>query len=349
MADLPNLSDRRPWPTPEDAPDAALPLVRSALDSAAPEAAASDASHAPPRCAFTVDLEDWFHGLELSPDRWSGLEARAVAVTGRLLDMLAAHRARATFFVLGRIAEAHPELVQRILAAGHEIGSHGNEHQFVYRQSPDAFARDLDRSLTALQRAGAPTVMTYRAPYFSVTDRSLWALERLAAAGITLDSSIMPAPNPRYGIRSAPLGPHQIATPSGSLLELPVSCLELPQVPGILGQPPLRVPFAGGFYLRFFPLALTRAAIRHTLRQGRPVVFYIHPWELDPEQPRVRLPSSVAATRYYRLGSTARKLTALLREFRWSTLSEVARSYELSEVTARLNPALVRDAGRLHT
>jgi polysaccharide deacetylase family protein (PEP-CTERM system associated) len=308
----------QPWPTPAEAPDARLPLRRSALDSVEPP---------PPRCALTVDLEDWFHGLDLAPARWASLETRAVASTTRLLDLLAANGVRATFFILGRIAEAHPELVERILADGHEVGSHGHDHQFVYRQTRDSFARDLDASLAALRRAGAPDVASYRAPYFSITRRSLWALDLLAAAGITRDSSIMPARNPRYGIASAPLAPHLLQTVSGrSLLELPVSCLEVGSA---------RLPFGGGFYLRFLPLALIRAAIRHTLRQDRPVVFYVHPWELDPAQPRLKLPAQVAATRYYRLGSTTRKLTALLQELRWTTLAEVAASCQ--PVPARFN------------
>jgi polysaccharide deacetylase family protein (PEP-CTERM system associated) len=306
------------WPTPEDSAGAAQPLRRSLLDSA---------SETAPRFALTVDLEDWFHGLDLPPERWAGLESRAVASTMHLLDLLATHDASATFFVLGRIAETHPDLVARILDDGHEVGSHGYDHQFVYRQSPDGFARDLDASLEALRRAGAPNVVSYRAPYFSITRRSLWALDRLAAAGIVRDSSIMPAPNPRYGIASAPLAPHWIQTGSGSpLLELPVSCLQVG---------PARLPFAGGFYLRFFPLALTRAAIRATVRQGRPVVLYVHPWELDPSQPRLHLPARVAATRYHRLGCTTRKLTALLKAYRWSTLSEVATALADVAPTAR--------------
>jgi polysaccharide deacetylase family protein (PEP-CTERM system associated) len=316
-----------PWPTSAEAPDAHLPLRRSALDSA----------DAPPaRCALTIDLEDWFHGLDLAPTRWHGLERRAVASTRLLLAMLAEHRARATFFVLGRIAEAHPELVERILAEGHEIGSHGHDHQFVYRQAPDAFARDLDASLEALRRAGAPNVVSYRAPYFSITRDSLWALDRLAEAGIVRDSSIMPARNPRYGIVSAPLVPYSIQTaPGRPLLELPVSCLAAGR---------LRLPFGGGFYLRFLPLATIRAAIRHTLDQSRPVVFYLHPWELDPGQPRLRLPAQVAATRYYRLGSTARKLSALLEAFRWTTLGEVSDDLRMAPraVTVRHQPARPR-------
>jgi polysaccharide deacetylase family protein (PEP-CTERM system associated) len=279
---------------------------------------------------LTVDLEDWFHGLDLAPTRWPGLERRAVASTRLLLEMLAEHRARATFFVLGRIAEAHPELVERILADGHEIGSHGYNHQFVYRQTPDAFAWDLDTSLQALRRAGAPNVVSYRAPYFSITRDSLWALKRLAEAGIIRDSSIMPARNPRYGIVSAPLEPYSIQATSGRpLLELPVSCLAAGHI---------RLPFGGGFYLRFLPLTLIRAAIRHTLHQGRPVVFYLHPWELDPGQPRLRLPAHVAATRYYRLGSTARKLTALLEDFQWTTLGQVAANLHLAPRMMAVRP-----------
>ena len=267
-----------------------------------------------PRCALTVDLEDWFHGLDLPRSGWAGLESRVVAATTDLLALLAAHEARATFFVLGRVAEACPELVGRILAAGHEVGSHGHDHQFVYRQAPAEFARDLERSLGALDRAGAPPIRAYRAPYFSITRRSLWALDALVAAGIEVDSSIMPAPNPRYGIPDAPLGPHLIETAAGRpILEAPVSCL---------GLGPLRVPFAGGFYLRFFPRAAVRALVRRTLGAGRPVVLYLHPWELDPEQPRLTLPGRLAATRYHRLGSTAGKLASLLGAFAWTTLSD---------------------------
>ena len=267
-----------------------------------------------PRCALTVDLEDWFHGLELPPSSWAGLESRVVGATTRLLDVLAKHDARATVFVLGRVAEACPELVRLILAAGHEVGSHGHDHRFVYRQTPEEFARDLERSLQALERAGAPRVRAYRAPYFSITRRSLWALDALVAAGIDVDSSIMPAPNPRYGIPDAPLGPHLIETMAGRpILEAPVSCL---------GLGPLRIPFAGGFYLRFFPRVAVRALVRRTLAAGRPVVLCLHPWELDPEQPRLTLPGRVAATRYYRLGSTADKLAGLLDAFSWTTLSD---------------------------
>jgi polysaccharide deacetylase family protein (PEP-CTERM system associated) len=316
------LRSEPPWPTPAESPDAHLPLRRSALDSA----------DAPPaRCALTVDLEDWFHGLDLAPTRWPGLERRAVASTRRLLKMLAEHRVRATFFVLGRIADEHPELIEHILTDGHEIGSHGHDHQFVYRQTPDAFAWDLDASLAALRRAGAPDVVSYRAPYFSITRDSLWALDRLTEAGIVRDSSIMPARNPRYGIVSAPLAPYSIQTIAGRpLLELPVSCLAAGR---------LRLPFGGGFYLRFLPLVMIRAAIRHTLDQGRPVVFYLHPWELDPGQPRLRLPPQVAATRYYRLGSTARKLSALLEAFRWTPLGEVAADLPLAPRMMAVRPA----------
>ena len=267
-----------------------------------------------PRCALTIDLEDWFHGLELPTLRWATLESRVVGATTRLLAVLAEHDARATFFVVGRVAEACPELVGRILAAGHEVGSHGHDHQFAYRQTPDEFARDLERSLRALDRAGAPPIRAYRAPYFSITRRSLWALDTLVAAGIELDSSIMPAPNPRYGIPDAPLGPHLIETAAGPpILEAPVSCLAVG---------PLRIPFAGGFYLRLFPRAIIRALIRRTLAEGRPVVLYLHPWELDPDQPRLTLPRRVAATRYHRLGSTAGKLASLLDAFAWTTLSD---------------------------
>ena len=321
--------DLAAWPTPDDVQAAAQPLVLRMLDRPV---------HLPPRCALTVDVEDWFDGLDLPPGQCQGYESRVVASTERLLAMLAAHGARATFFVLGRVAAAHPELVERILAAGHEVGSHGHAHQFAYRQTPDAFARDLDASLVALARAGAPEIRDFRAPFFSVTRRSLWALDVLAAAGILRDSSIMPALNPRYGIPTAPLGPNLIQTATGATIqELPVSCL---------GLGPLRVPFAGGFYLRAFPLRLVAAAIGWTLSRGRPVVLYLHPWELDPDQPRLPVPARIAATRYHRLHCTARKLDALLASFRWGTLAEVADGLSLTSALSRSEGRWRRRSGR---
>jgi polysaccharide deacetylase family protein (PEP-CTERM system associated) len=310
------------WPTAADIAATAAPLVLSARDRPAnawDASATPSFSRQPARCALTADVEDWFDGLDLPPGRRIGYESRVVAATDSLLALFAAHRVRATFFVLGRVAERHPALVERILAAGHDVGSHGHEHHFAYRLTPEQFARDLDASLIALRRAGAGYVEDYRAPYFSVTRRSLWALDVLARAGIVRDSSIMPAPNPRYGIARAPVGPHRIATgPGRSIFELPVSCLD---VGG------LRVPFGGGVYLRAFPLALVRAALHWTLARGRPVVLYVHPWELDPTQPRLDLPRRIAATRYHRLGCTRRKLNALLGGFRWGTLAEVAAAW----------------------
>ena len=268
-------------------------------------------------CALTVDVEDWFHGLDLPVSAWEGLERRVEAATDRLLELLAEHGARATFFVLGRVADDHPDLVWRILSAGHEVGSHGYLHEFAYRQTPDTFARDLDASLVALDRAGAPTIRSYRAPFFSITRRSLWALDRLAAAGIVRDSSVIPATNPRYGIRTAPLAPHRVSTPEGrELLEVPVSCL---------AAGPLRVPFGGGFYMRFFSLRTLRAAISLTRAQRRPVVLYVHPWELDPDHPRIDLPRRVAMTHYHHLDGTRTKLASLLADSPWTALSDCFR------------------------
>jgi polysaccharide deacetylase family protein (PEP-CTERM system associated) len=324
------------WPTPADIRAAARPLDLSDLDRPIQaDRASRPTPSAPVRCAVTVDVEDWFDGLDLPPERRARLDPRVVAATDSLLALFAAHCVRATFFVLGRVAEEHPAIVERILAAGHDVGSHGYQHQFAYRLTPDAFARDLDASLESLRRAGARPIQEYRAPYFSVTRRSLWSLDLLTRAGIARDSSIMPAPNPRYGIAGAPLGPYRIATaPTRSILELPVSCLALG---------PLRVPFAGGVYLRAFPLRLVEAAMRWTLARGRPIVLYVHPWELDPEQPRLTLPRPIAATRYHRLRSTRRKLNALLGAFRWGTLADVAATWSEDLQTRPHQPAIRRE------
>ena len=270
--------------------------------------------------AFTVDLEDWYQGLEIEKEHWREFAARVEIGCGRLLGLLERAGVRATFFALSDIGERHPDLIREIARRGHEIGTHGDSHTFLYRQSPDQFRAELLRSVEVLSRVSGHPVVGHRAPFFSITRRSLWALDVLAEAGIRYDSSIFPVRNYRYGIPEAPTTPWRHQAPSGQVLvEFPVSTVRL------FGQ---NVPASGGAYFRIYPYAVTRWLMRRVNHAGWPVVFYLHPWELDPEQPRPPLPWRIRATHYHNLGRTVERVHRLLGDFRFATLGEVIRDME---------------------
>jgi polysaccharide deacetylase family protein (PEP-CTERM system associated) len=279
--------------------------------------------------SLTVDVEDYFQvsGFERDVRRtdWDSFESRVVVNTRSLLAMFAAHGVRATFFILGWVAEKFPELIREIDEAGHEIGSHGYWHRLIYDQSPTEFRNDLRRSQEAIERAIGRRAESYRAPSFSITNQSLWALPILVEEGFTSDSSIYPVYHDRYGIPQAEQSPHIIETSAGPILEFP-PCF------GAVG--PLRLPISGGGYFRLLPYSVTSALLERVNRvSGRPFVFYIHPWEVDPQQPRLVAGSPLSRTRHYlNLKSTVAKLDQLLRRFRFGTISESLFHY--SESTA---------------
>jgi polysaccharide deacetylase family protein (PEP-CTERM system associated) len=215
---------------------------------------------------------------------------------------------------LGAVAERFPEIIGDLARDGHEIGCHSHLHQFVYRQTPDEFRADLVRARDTIAAAAGITPTGYRAPYFSIREDSRWALEILADEGFRYDSSIFPVRNHRYGIPHAQRVPFEIATPSGSVYEVPLTPIQ------IAGK---NVAFSGGAYLRILPAAVQRLAWKAAERQHMRVVAYIHPWELDPEHPRVPLRRRVAATHYARLGVTERRLRALFRAHRFGRLDDV--------------------------
>jgi len=253
------------------------------------------------RLFFTIDVEDWtadFPDLEGAP-------SRVAAPMDRLLDLLERHQSRATLFFLVDCARRHPELLQRAVAAGHHIGLHGLDHRLVYNQQPDAFERAIREGRQRLEDIGGVPVTTYRAPCWSITRASLWALERLEAAGFEVDSSIFPTKNHLYGIPDAPVDPY-VLTPG--LVEIPPSV-------ALFGG--VKVPFGGGFYLRALPLFVTQQLVRRNLGAGRNVVLYVHPWELDVEQPRdLPYTSFVARTiHYFQLRRTEERLASLLSGF----------------------------------
>jgi polysaccharide deacetylase family protein (PEP-CTERM system associated) len=272
----------------------------------------SPVPRAKPIGIFTVDLEDWFHPLVKDPRGWDQFEDRVAIGTHRLLDLLASTHSTATFFVLGWVALRNPELIAAILAAGHEVGTHGHHHLSLKRLELSGFERDLDASLRALERVGAPSVTAYRAPYFSLDASTRWAARSLSARGIRIDSSMFPLKTGYYGDRRLPNTPFQL----DGLTEHPIT------LPEYLG---LRVPLTGGFYCRFFPSALTVSGVSRVAARGAVPMFYIHPWELDPDQPRIKPQSRFLEFRHYlRLDRTESTILTVLRQCRWRSLSDVA-------------------------
>ncbi|MHB8975008.1 MAG: XrtA system polysaccharide deacetylase [Pirellulaceae bacterium] len=283
--------------------------------------------------AFSVDVEDYFQvsAFEKHVPRasWASIPSRVVNSTRRILELLDRHQTKATFFILGWTARNYPELVREIDAAGHELGSHSYWHQLVYELTPEQFRADLTDSRKAIEDAAGRRVVIYRAPSFSITHRSLWALEILAEEGFQIDSSIYPIHHDRYGMPNAETRIHQITTGSGPIWEFP---------PAVVRFGGLNLPVSGGGYFRLYPLALTVQGLRRiNRRHDRPFVFYVHPWELDPDQPRIAGPSRKSRMRHYvNLARTEKKLDRLLRLFHFAPVGEVVRkSCQLTVVSCQ--------------
>jgi polysaccharide deacetylase family protein (PEP-CTERM system associated) len=272
------------------------------------------------RNALTFDIEEYFHAEAfarvLRPEEWPSLTSRVVPTTERLLDILDYADAHATFFVLGWVAERYPALVKDIAARGHEIACHGYGHQMIQRQSRLEFAKDVQRAKTAIEDAAGVSVVGFRAPTFSVTRETLWSLEVLWESGFLYDSSIFPITHDRYGIPDAPRFPYRVPIMNGhDLAEFPLSTIS------VLGR---RLPVAGGGYFRLLPYSATRRAIRHLNKQEhQPAIVYLHPWEIDAHQPRIRVGWITKARHSIRTGSTEGKLHCLLKDFRFGPVRTV--------------------------
>jgi polysaccharide deacetylase family protein (PEP-CTERM system associated) len=272
--------------------------------------------------ALTIDLEDWFQVSNVEHiipfGAWDDCQPRLVANTCRLLGVLAEADVRATFFVLGWNAERFPALVQEVAAAGHEIASHGYAHRLVFDQAPEEFALDLRRANEAIGDACGARPRAYRAPSFSITAKSTWAFDVLASQGFTVDSSVFPIYHERYGFQQAPRLPFRVrASSSADLVEAPPSTLRL------LGR---NYPFAGGAYFRILPYGVARQFCQHLNNRGEPVIFYVHPWELDSGIPRFRLSPFRQLRSYVNLDQTEVRLRQLLRDFQFGPLSAVVAS-----------------------
>ncbi len=264
----------------------------------------------PLRNILSFDVEDWYQGIEMPMATWDRFSPRLERGIDRILELLDKSDVHATFFILGYAADRHPDLVSRIAGAGHEIGTHGYAHEKIYDLDPERFRADLRRSLDAIQSVTGRRVLGHRGPFFSITRHSLWALDILAEEGLRYDSSIYPGSNYRYGI---PGYPEEIRVLSGGLLECPVSTFPL------LG----RRAGIGGAYLRLLPARITAAGVRSLNRRGRPAGLYLHPWEFDPDHPRVRFRRRAMLTHYANLGSTEPKLKRLLAEFSFAPFAGV--------------------------
>jgi polysaccharide deacetylase family protein (PEP-CTERM system associated) len=287
---------------------------------------------------FSVDVEDYFHvqafANRIRPAEWDHFESRVVKNTLRIVDLLDQRQTRGTFFVLGWVADHYPELIKQIHRAGHEIGCHSYWHQLVFRQTPDEFRADLKRATDTLQNIIAEPVTAYRAPSFSITADSLWALDVLVEEGYRIDSSIFPVRHDTYGIPEASPAPHAIHRDPGVIFEFP---------PAVRCKRFANIPVAGGGYFRMFPYRLTTHWLGNVNRkEGRPFVFYIHPWEVDPDQPRLQSGWKSRLRHYQNLHSTEGKLDRLLQAFPFAAFSDFACSIEDA---ARCSVSLFRKDG----
>lgn len=273
---------------------------------------------------LSVDVEDYFHveafASVVRAEQWSSLESRVERNVSSLLDLFAKHSTTATFFVLGWVADRFPHLARRIADAGHEVGSHGYAHQRLTRLKPEQFRADLRRSIASLTDQIQRPIRSYRAPSFSVVKPTLWAFDILGEEGIMQDSSIFPVRHDLYGVPDAERFLHWRTASSGMrILELPPSTVRY-------GNNNWAV--AGGGYLRLFPYRVTRWAIRHiNTVENQPAMVYLHPWEIDPGQPRIRAGYRSTFRHYVNLNTTRPKLENLLRDFEFTTMSEICDQF----------------------
>lgn len=269
---------------------------------------------------LSFDIEDWFQVENLKGriaySEWDSCDLRVVESTRRILAILDRHRTKATFFVLGWIAEKCPALVEEIASRGHEIASHGYNHELIYKQTPTEFETDLKRSVKVLSSITGGPILGYRAPSFSITPESEWALDVLAEHGFVYDSSVFPTSfHNRYGFRDSGRFPFQF---ENGLVEIPLSTVKL------AGK---NIPAAGGGYFRLYPYRWFRYLCQRLNSEGKPVIFYLHPWELDHGQPRMNIRRDYRFRHYVNLDKTERRLARLLEDFRFAPLCKLVEEY----------------------
>lgn len=272
--------------------------------------------HKPIHC-LSFDVEEHFQvsafWSEARRQQWDRLESRVENNTRRIADLLAEHHMKATFFILGWVAERHPGLVKLLARQGHEIASHGYSHELVTQQSPEAFRNDVRKAKSILENHIGQEVYGYRAPSFSIMRNTRWALPILVEEGFVYDSSIFPILHDRYGMPDAQPHCHRQETTAGPIWEIPPTTIKLIGV---------RFPIAGGGYFRLLPYGCLRPFLRHAERTGHPLVMYFHPWELDPQQPRMEGSLLSKFRHYNNLDKTESRLVALLKDFHFAPIRE---------------------------
>jgi len=271
------------------------------------------------RNALTVDVEDYFHvsafAGSIKRSEWDNYPLRVVENTRRLLELFDSSSVKATFFVLGWVAERAPDLIREIAAQGHEVACHGYSHQLVYNQTPAQFREETLRSKSLLEDISQSPVYGYRAASYSITERSLWALDVLVEAGFTYDSSIFPIHHDRYGMPGTPEFPYQLESPAGqTIVEFPLSTAR------VFG---MRMPVAGGGYFRLYPYRLTKFGLSRINSVNRPFIFYMHPWEIDPCQPRIDAGLVSRFRHYNNLDRFEGRLRRLMNDFRFGNVLDV--------------------------
>jgi len=272
---------------------------------------------------LSCDVEEYFQveaAARIAPDQWDDWPRRAGPRVDQILQLLAEHGATATFFVLGWVAQREPDVIRRIARAGHEVASHGMSHRMITRLDPAQLLGELTDSRKLLEDLTGQPVLGYRAPTFSITHRTAWAIDVLVEAGFVYDSSVFPVHHDRYGVPDAPPEPHRAIGPAGRIL------LEIPPLTLRVGSR-TNVPVGGGGYLRLLPVRAVAYAIRRTERRGLPAMIYLHPWELDPDQPILPMGRLSRWRHRVNLGRTAAKLGWLLTRFRFHSVRQCLESW----------------------
>jgi polysaccharide deacetylase family protein (PEP-CTERM system associated) len=275
---------------------------------------------------FTIDVEDWFHTMDFNfpVNLWTSYERRVDYGMKVLLELLEKYNSKATFFVLGYVAQKYPKLIRHISEQGHEVASHGNLHRMVTTQSREEFIEDVTISKEILEQITGKRINLYRSSSWSIVPKTLWALEILEELGFKYDSSIQPFATPLSGFKNAPRNPFYPVI-NGRRLNL----LEFP--PSVISIGKACIPFCGGLYLRILPKCFLKYALKK-VNNNAPGMIYTHPWESDVNQPRLKVPMHIQFTHYYNLSSTAEKLEYLLKNFQFSTFSEMVKDKKFPAV-----------------
>ncbi|NOZ37671.1 MAG: DUF3473 domain-containing protein [Gammaproteobacteria bacterium] len=280
--------------------------------------------------ALTVDVEDYFQVSAFADNikyhKWDEHPLRVEENTYKLLDLFDEFQVKATFFILGWVADRKRELVLEIAKRGHEVACHGYSHQLVYNQTPEVFQEETMRAKSILEDIIQQPVLGYRAASYSITEKSLWALDILAESGFVYDSSIFPVRHDRYGMPDTPEHPYRLKTPAGhSIIEFPLSTAKFFNY---------RLPVAGGGYFRLYPYWLSKAGLKQVNRQQKPFIFYLHPWEVDPEQPRIASSWFSRFRHYNNLDKCEPRLRSLMVDFQFTTTWNVLSDIGLNDTQA---------------